>query len=69
MIMNTRVMVGWITEEDLLASEDVALDDDGAEVDPSEETPEATSEINPEAPVEDVISNETSEPATDTPTE
>ena len=69
MIMNTRVMVGWITEEDLLASEDIALDDDGAEVDPSEETPEATSEINPEAPVEDVISNETSEPATDTPTE
>ncbi len=69
MIMNTRVMVGWITEEDLLASEDVALDDDGAEVDPSEETPEATSEINPEAPVEDVISNETSEPATDSPTE
>jgi N utilization substance protein A len=69
MIMNTRVMVGWITEEDLLASEDDALDDEGAEVDSSEETPEATSEINPEAPVEDVISNETSEPATDTPTE
>ena len=69
MIMNTRVMVGWITEEDLLASEDEAVDDEGAEVDSSEETPEATSEINPEAPAEDVVSNETSEPATDTPTE
>jgi len=69
MIMNTRVMVGWITEEDLLASEDKAVDDEGAEVDSSEETLEATSEINPEAPAEDVVSNETSEPATDTPTE
>jgi N utilization substance protein A len=69
MIMNTRVMVGWITEEDLLASEDEAGYDEGAEVDSSEETPEATSEINPEAPAEDVVSNETSEPATDTPTE
>ena len=69
MIMNTRVMVGWITEEDLLASEDEAVDDEGAEVDSSEGTPEATSEINPEAPAEDVVSNETSEPATDTPTE
>jgi len=69
MIMNTRVMVGWITEEDLLASEDEAGYDEGAEVDSSEETLEATSEINPEAPAEDVVSNETSEPATDTPTE
>ena len=69
MIMNTRVMVGWITEEDLLASEDEAVDDEGAEVDSSEETPEATSEINPETPAEDVVSNETPEPTTDTPTE
>ena len=69
MIMNTRVMVGWITEEDLLASEDEAVDVEGAEVDSSEGTPEATSEINPEAPAEDVVSSETSEPATDTPTE
>ena len=69
MIMNTRVMVGWITEEDLLASEDVAVDYEGAEVDSSEESPEATSEINPEAPAEDVVLNETSEPAIDTPTE
>ena len=69
MIMNTRVMVGWITEEDLLASEDEAVDVEGAEVDSFEGTPEATSEINPEAPAEDVVSSETSEPATDTPTE
>ena len=69
MIMNTRVMVGWITEEDLLASEDEAADDEGVEVDSSEETPEATSEINPQAPAEDDVSNETSEPSTDTPTE
>ena len=69
MIMNTRVMVGWITEEDLLASEDEAVDDEGVEVDSSEETPEATSEINPQAPAEDDVSNEISEPSTDTPTE
>jgi len=69
MIMNTRVMVGWITEEDLLASEDEAADDEGVEVDSSEETPEATSEINPQAPAEDDVSNETSEPSTDTPIE
>jgi N utilization substance protein A len=69
MIMNTRVMVGWITEEDLLASEDEAVDYEVAEVDSSEVSPEATSEINPEAPAEDVVSNETSEPPIDTPTE
>ena len=69
MIMNTRVMVGWITEEDLLASEDEAVDDEGVEVDSSEETPEATSEINPQAPAEDDVSNETSEPSKDIPTE
>ena len=69
MIMNTRVMVGWITEEDLLASEDEAVDDESVEVDTSEETPEATSEINPQAPAEDDVSNETSEPSTDTTTE
>ncbi|MEC8316677.1 MAG: transcription termination factor NusA [Pseudomonadota bacterium] len=69
MIMNTRVMVGWITKEDLLASEDEAADDEGVEVDSSEETPEATSEINPQAPAEDDVSNETSEPSTDTPIE
>ena len=69
MIMNTRVMVGWITEEDLLASEDEAVDDEGVEVDSSEETPEATSDINPQAPAEDDVSNETSEPSTDTPIE
>jgi len=67
--MNTRVMVGWITEEDLLASEDEDIDDEGAEVDSSEEKPETTSEINPEAPIKDFVSKETSEPATDTPTE
>ena len=52
-----------------MASEDDTADYEGTEFDNSEETPEATSDINPEVPVEDVVSNETSEPATDTLTE
>jgi N utilization substance protein A len=60
MIMNTRVMVGWITEEDLLVPEDEAPED-GGDADSSEGKPS-------EASAEDVFAAP-SEPTTDTPTE
>ena len=60
MIMNTRVMVGWITEEDLLVPEDEAPED-GGDADSSEGEPS-------EASAEDVFAAP-SEPTTDTLTE